>query len=115
MKGQLTEIRENLRRCEDDLESHSRAITMLESEKLDLMEVFFIYCLIYLLLFVKLLSQAIRDIHNLYPPPLHTIKPVCFFVMKKINDLLGKMFENIRETLPVLFSLNFLKPLNSKI
>lgn len=56
MKGQLTEIRENLRRCEDDLESHSRAITMLESEKLDLMEVFFIYCLIYLLLFVKLLS-----------------------------------------------------------
>ena len=42
MKGQLTEIRENLRRCEDDLESHSRAITMLESEKLDLMEVFFI-------------------------------------------------------------------------
>ncbi len=40
MKGQLTEIRENLRRCEDDLESHSRAITMLESEKLDLMEVF---------------------------------------------------------------------------
>lgn len=82
MKGQLTEIRENLRRCEDDLESHSRAITMLESEKLDLMEVFFIYCLIYLLLFVKLLSQAIRDIHNLYPPPSH-YKTCLFFCYEK--------------------------------
>ena len=55
MKGQMVEIRENLRRCEDDLESHSRAMTMLESEKLDLMEVpllermerrFFIICVL---------------------------------------------------------------------
>ena len=39
MKTQLTEVRENLRRCEDDLETQNRATAMMEAEKLDLMEV----------------------------------------------------------------------------
>jgi len=38
MKTQLTEVRENLRRCEDDLETQNRATAMMEAEKLDLME-----------------------------------------------------------------------------
>ena len=38
MKVQLGEVRESLRRVEDDLETQNRTMAMLESEKLDLME-----------------------------------------------------------------------------
>ena len=39
LRAQLAEADEEMRRCQDDVDSQARALAMLESEKLDLMEV----------------------------------------------------------------------------